>query len=55
MLKVCKKKKTTPWDIEDIKLAVSKLGTDKARNPEGLRNELFKEEVAGDDLFNCSN
>jgi hypothetical protein len=50
-LKVCKEKKTPPWDIEDIKLAVKQLGTDKARDPEGLVNELFKEEVAGDDLL----
>ena len=52
-LNVCKKKKTPPWDIEDLKLALKQLGTDKARDPEGLVNELFKEEVAGDDLLSA--
>ena len=30
---------------------LKQLGKDKARDPEGLTNELFKEGVAGDDLL----
>ena len=50
-LKVSKRNKTPPWSMDDLKLAVKQLGKEKSRDPEGLINELFKEEVAGDDLL----
>ena len=36
--------------MDDLKLALKQLGKEKSRDPEGFNNELFKEEVAGDDL-----
>ena len=36
--------------MEDLKLAIKKLGTNKSRDPEGLINEIFKEAAAGDDF-----
>ena len=50
-LKLTKTKKTDPWSIEDLKFALKQLANDKSRDPEGFPNELFKEEVAGDDLL----
>ena len=50
-LKVCKNKKTPPWTKDDLIIVLKQLGKDKARDPEGLTNELFKEGVAGDDLL----
>ena len=50
-LKVTKKNKTPPWDMEDLKLAIKQLSTNKSRDPEGLINEIFKEAAAGDDLL----
>ena len=37
--------------MDDLKLAIKQLGKEKSRDPDGLINELFKEEVAGDDLL----
>ena len=50
-LKVSKRKKTPLWDMDDLKLALKQLGKEKSRDPEGFNNELFKEEVAGEDLL----
>ena len=50
-LKMCKKNKSKPWDIDDLKHVLKKLGRDKARDADGLANELFTLEVAGDDLL----
>ena len=37
--------------MDDLKLALKQLGKEKSRDPEGFNNELFKEEVAGEDLL----
>ena len=37
--------------MEDLKLAIKQLGSNKSRDPEGLINEIFKEAAAGDDLL----
>ena len=50
-IQVSKRKITPPWDMDDLKLALKQLGKEKSRDPEGFNNELFKEEVAGDDLM----
>ena len=42
--------KTDPWDMGDLDLVLRKLKNNKSRDPNGLVNELFKEETAGDDL-----
>ena len=50
-LKLAKMKKTKPWDIKDIKLALKGLAKDKSRDVDGYANELFAITVAGDDLL----
>ena len=37
--------------MEDLKYALRQLQNEKSRDPEGFVNELFKEDVAGDDLL----
>ena len=39
------------WTKDDLKDALKQLGNAKSRDPEGHINELFKESVAGSDLF----
>ena len=39
--------------MEDLKLALKQLKRDKARDPEGFINEIFKEQVAGVDLLSA--
>ena len=45
-----KHNKTPPWDIKDIEFVLGKLKNDKSRDPNGLANELFKEDAAGSDF-----
>ena len=49
-LQLSKKEKSQPWTMEDLNRALKSLKKDKARDPNGLINELFKEGVAGTDL-----
>ena len=42
--------KTPPWTMEELELVLNKLKKDKSRDPNGLANELFKKEAAGEDL-----
>ena len=42
--------KTPPWTLQDLQVVLDKLKTSKYRDPNGLANELFKQEAAGDDL-----
>ena len=37
--------------MEDLLIVLKQLEKDKARDPEGYANEIFKEEVAGKDLL----
>ena len=50
-LETSRKNKSEPWVMEDLKNAVKDLAKDKARDALDQANELFKEEVAGDDLM----
>ena len=50
-LNLCKNNKTDPWTMNELKDALKQLAKDKARDPEGLANELFSESVAGEDLL----
>ena len=45
------KKKSPPWNMDDLKAALKDLRKDKARDALDQANELFKEDVAGDDLM----
>ena len=49
-LKLLKKTNNNPWTHDDLAQAVKDLDKDKARDALGHINELFKEEVAGNDL-----
>ena len=49
-LDISKSKKSEPWELKNLEEAIKHLKSDKARDPDGLINELFKEEVAGNSL-----
>ena len=46
-LKLATRKKSEPWTLEDLEKALKALKKDKARDPNGWANELFKDGVAG--------
>ena len=48
--KVCKTRKSEPWNMKNLDDAIKSLKKDKARDPNGWINELFKEGVAGNNL-----
>ena len=50
-VKLSKNNKTEPWTMEELKEVLKNLKKEKARDPEGHCNELFKETVAGNDLL----
>ena len=50
-LEETKKNKTQPWTIGDLKNTLKDLGNNKSRDALDHANELFKEEVAGDDMM----
>ena len=43
-------KKSDPWKMEQLENVLKNLKTEKARDPNGLINEIFKEGIAGNDL-----
>ena len=49
-LEIAKKKKTPPWQMNDLEEAIKTLKNGKCRDPEGLIREIFKEDVIGEDL-----
>ena len=49
-LKLATAKKSEPWTLEDLEAALKTLKKDKARDPNGWINELFKEGIAGKNL-----
>ena len=49
-LKLASKKKSEPWTMADLEKALKTLKKDKARDPNGWCNELFKDGVAGRNL-----
>ena len=49
-LEASKRKKTIPWTLKDLDVALKSLKSGKCRDPEGLIREIFKEEVMGDNL-----
>ena len=49
-LKLSKSCKSQPWKLDDLEKAIKGLKKDKARDPNGLVNEIFKDGVAGKDF-----
>ena len=47
-MEIVKENKTIDWNLKDLEKIIKKLKTNKASDPSGLINELFK--VAGEDL-----
>ena len=50
LMEVAKENKTPPWSRKDLEKVLNQLKKDKSRDPHGLANEIFKNEVAGQDL-----
>ena len=46
-LKLATRMKSEPWTFEDLEKALKALKKDKARDPNGWANKLFKAAVAG--------
>ena len=49
-LKLTQSKKSPDWNYEDLTKALDDLKRNKSRDHEGLPNELFKNDVIGEDL-----
>ena len=49
-MEASKNNKTNPWEMADLEIVLKNLKNNESREPNGLINELFKEETAGDDL-----
>ena len=49
-LEAAKKNKTAPWTIKHLEVVLKYLKKNKSRDPLGFSNEIFKTDVAGDDL-----
>ena len=47
---LCQNRKSEPWEMKDLEKALKSLKKNKARDPNGWTNELFKEGVAGQSL-----
>ena len=45
-----RKRKSKPWEMADLEKVLKNLKKDKARDPNGWINDIFKEGVAGKDL-----
>ena len=49
-LKNCQKRKSKPWEMCHLDKVLKDLKLNKARDPNGWINDIFKEGVAGKDL-----
>ena len=49
-LEISKQQKSVPWTLEQLEAAIKSLKRDKARDPNGFINDIFKEGVAGRDF-----
>ena len=47
---ISERRRSEPWVMQDLELVLKDLKRDKARDPNGLVNEIFKDDVAGHDL-----
>ena len=49
-IKIAKQIKTKPWTMDELEAVLKHLKKNKSRDPKGYANEVFRTEVAGDDL-----
>ena len=49
-LEIAKRTKTAPWTMDNLDAVLKYLKRNKSRDPFGYANEIFRPEVAGDDL-----
>ena len=47
---LCENRKSEPWEMRNLEKAFKSLKNNKARDPNGWTNEIFKEGVAGQNL-----
>ena len=52
-LRILNSSKSDDWSVEDVKKVMSSLKKDKARDPLGYDNDIFKPGVCGPDLVNA--
>ena len=50
LMEVAKQTKTPPWEMKQLEKVLNGLKKNKSKDPNGLVNEIFKEESAGEDL-----
>ena len=50
LMEVAKTNKTPHWEMKDLNKVLNSLKNNKSRDPNGLANELFKKESAGEDF-----
>ena len=49
-LKRARERKTTPWSMKQMNIAIRSMKNKKCRDPDGIINELLKKDVAGKDF-----
>ena len=50
VLRIAKRNITPDWKMRDLEIVLKHLKKQKSRNPLGLANDIFRSDVAGDDL-----
>ena len=50
IIKIAQTNKTPPWKMKDLERVLKNLKKQKSRDPLGLANDIFRPDVAGDDL-----
>ena len=49
-MEICKTQKTEPWDMADLETVIKDLKRNKAKDPNGWPNDIFMQEIAGENL-----
>ena len=49
-LNYARRNKTQPWTMKQLEVVLKNLKKNKCRDPLGYANEIFRSEIAGDDL-----
>ena len=52
-LKISSKRKTPDWTMDQLEIVLDYLKRNKSRDPLGYANDIFKNDVAGEDLKNA--
>ena len=50
-MEILRSKKSSPWNMSELKAALKSLKCNKTADPNGMINELFKSDCAGSDLL----